>query len=157
MNLPEKIAELQADVARARGEHFRLVWLAGGSPSERSALLRAFAEAEDGVFVELGKKLSSSLLEVPVPLRTASVEECFAGCLAESPGDVTCLDHLEILFEPSLLINPVSLIKGTSRHALIVASWPGTVGQGCLLFGPPDHPTHLKVAERDLESIIHLI
>jgi len=157
MNLSEKVTQLQADVARARRAHFRLIWVAGGSPSERTAVLRATAEAENGVFVELGKKLSSLLLEVPVPLRTASVEECFSGCLAGSCGDVTCLDHLEILFEPSLLINPVSLIQGKSRHTILVAAWPGTVAQGYLLFGPPDHPAHLKVAERDLESIVHFI
>ncbi len=56
MNLPEKVTELQADVARASGEHFRLVWVAGGTVSECSALLQALAEAEDGAFIEVGKK-----------------------------------------------------------------------------------------------------
>jgi hypothetical protein len=157
MNLSEKVAELQADVARARREHFRLVWVVGGGSWERTTLLRAFAEADDGEFVEVGKKLSGSLLEVPAPLRTASVEECFAAGLAESPDDVTCLDRLEILFEPSLRINPVSLIKGTSRHSVIVAAWPGTVGQGCLVFGPAEHPSHFRIADQELESIVHHI
>ena len=157
MNIPEKVAELQALVARARGDHFRLVWLVGGSSPERTALLRAFAETDGAVFVELGKKLSGSLLVVPIPLRSASVEECFAVCLAETPEEVTCLDHLEILFEPTLRINPVSLIKGASRRAVILAAWPGTSGQGCLLYGLPDHPAHVRIPALDLESIIYLL
>lgn len=157
MQLTEKVAELQANVARASCEHFRLVWLAGGTPSERSALLRGLAEAEDGAFVDVGNKLSSSLIEVPVPLRSASVEDCFAACLGESPSAVTCLDHLEILFEPSLQVNPVALIKGASRHAVLVASWPGTVSTGHLFFGASDHPSHMDISEHELESVVHLI
>ena len=155
MNFSEKMIELQNDLARARGEHFKLVWLVGGSSSERTDLSRALSEAEDGVFVALGKKLSGALLEVPIPLRTAAVEECFTECLATSRGQVTCIDNLEILFESSLKINPVSLIKGKSRHRLIVASWPGTHEHGHLVFAPSDHPAHTKIAEGDLESLIH--
>ncbi|MBX3742593.1 MAG: BREX-3 system P-loop-containing protein BrxF [Akkermansiaceae bacterium] len=157
MNIAEKIANLQVDIARASGEHFRLVWLAGGTPSERSALLRGLAEAEDGVVVDVGKILSSSFIEVPVSLRSASVEDCFTACLGESPSALTCLDHLEILFEPSLRVNPVALIKGASRHAVLVASWPGTTSTGHLFFGAADHPSHMDMSEHELESVLHLL
>lgn len=157
MNTSEKITELQADVARASGEHFRLVWLAGGTPAERSALLRGLADAEDGAFVDVGNRLSSSLIEVPVSLRSASVEDCFAACLGESPSAVTCLDHLEILFEPSLRVNPVALVKGASRHAVLVVSWPGTTSPGQLFFGAADHPSHMDISEHELESVVHLL
>jgi len=157
MHTPEKIAELQADLARARAAHFRLVWLAGGTAAARSALLRALSEAEDGVFVELGKKLSTALIDIPAPFRTASVEDCFAACMGESTSETTCLDHLEILFEPSLLINPVALIQGASRHAVIVAAWPGVVEGSRLTFGSPDHPGYKEIQEQDLEAVVHSI
>lgn len=157
MDISYKVTKLQADLARARAEHFRLVWLAGGADSERSALLRALADAEDGIFVELGKKLSEALLEVPAPLRTASVEECFAACFGESSCPVTCLNHLEILFESSLRINPVTLVKRASRHALIVAAWPGLTKDGQLTFGSPDHPAFMEPSKQDLESLVHIL
>jgi len=157
MNLPEKVTELQANVARASGEHFRLVWVAGGTLSERSALLRALADAEGGAFIEVGKRLSTALIEVPAPLRTASVEDCFAACLGESTSAVTCLDHLEILFESGLRINPVTLIKSASRHVLIVAAWPGIVDADRLSFGSPDHPAYMELSKQDLEAIVHSI
>jgi hypothetical protein len=157
MQITDKVTELQADLGRASSEHYRLVWLAGGTDSERYALLRALAETEDGVFVEVGKKLSAALLEVPAPLRTASVEECFAACLGESSGFVACLNHLEILFDPSLRINPVTLVKRASRHALIVAAWPGSTKDGQLTFGSPDHPAFMEPSKQDLESIVHFL
>ena len=154
MNFSDKVSEIEAHIARARDQHFRLVWLTGASPRLRSDLLRSVAEAQKGVFLELGRELSSLMLDIPVPLRPASVEECFAGCLAASPEMVTCLDHLDILFEPSLRVNPVSLVKCASRHTPIVASWPGKFREGCLSYGPSDHPAHFLIAERDIESTI---
>ena len=157
MNLTDKVSEIQTQVARARDQHFQLVWLAGASSRRRSDLLRTLADAENGIFLELGKKLSSLLIEVPVPLRPASVEECFTDCLSASPDRLTCLDYLDILFEPSLRINPVSLVKGASRHTSIVASWPGKVSKDGLCFGPPDHPAHFLISERELESAIFIL
>jgi hypothetical protein len=157
MQLTDKVTELQADLVRARGEHFRLVWLAGGTDAERSAVLSCIADAEDGVYVELGKKLSEALIEVPAPLRTASVEECFTSCLGGFSYPVTCLNHLEILFDPNLRINPVMLIKSASRHALIVAAWPGFTKDGQLTFGSPDHPAFMEPSKQDLESLVHFL
>lgn len=157
MQITEKVTELQADLTRACGEHFRLVWVAGGTASERSALLRALSEAEDGVFVAVGKKLSAALIEIPGPFRTASVENCFATCIGESPIGVICLDHLEVLFEPSLRINPVALVQGASRNIPIVASWPGAVTGSRLTFGSPGHPGYKELSKQDLEAIVHII
>lgn len=155
MHLTEKVTEIQADVSRASGEHFRLVWVAGGTALERSALLRVLAEVEDGALIDVGKKLSTALIEIPVPLRTASVAECFAACMGESPSAVTCLDHLEILFEPSLRLNPVSLVQGASRRNVLVAAWPGLAETGRLTFGSIDHPAHMDISEQEIESIVH--
>jgi hypothetical protein len=157
MQLTEKVIELQADLTRARREHFRLVWVAGGTASERSALLRALSDAENGVYIEVGKKLSTAMIDVPTPLRTASVEDCFSGCLGNVPFTVSCLDRLEVLFEPSLRINPIALIQGTSRNIPIVASWPGAVTGSHLIFGSPDHPTHMEISKQDLEAIVHTL
>lgn len=154
MCLSEQVTELQAQAARASVEHHRLVWVAGGSSLERSSLLKALAETEDGAFVEIGKILSSAIIEIPAPLRPASVEECFAAILSERPAPVVCLDHLEILFESSLRLNPVELIKGASRHRLLVASWPGTTQGNRFCFGPDDHPAHLELSEQDFDCRI---
>lgn len=157
MNLPQIVIELQADLARARREHFRLVWLAGGKSIDRTAILRALAEADEGMYVDLGKKMSSLLIDIPAPLRTASVEDCFATCLGVSSDEIVIIDHLEILFEPSLKINPIALIQSASRSRIILASWPGVINGKHLAFGSTDHPEFIELSEQLLESIVHSI
>jgi hypothetical protein len=155
--LAETASELRDCVARARDEHFKLVWLVGGSSARRTRVMDALVKSEAGAYLDLGKKLSGALLDVPVHLRAASVHECFAAFLGAESGTLTCLDHLDILFESSLKTNAVELVKNASRHALLVASWPGIFEQGNLVFGPSDHPSHKEIPERELESAVHII
>jgi hypothetical protein len=153
----EEVLELRECLARARDEHFKLVWLAGGTSPRRTRVMDALVESEGGTYLDLGKRLSGALLDVPVHLRAASVHECFAAFLGAESRKLTCLDHLDILFEPALKTNAVELVKNASRHALLVASWPGIFEQGNLVFGPSDHPSHKEIPERELESAVHII
>ncbi len=157
MTILNDLTEILDDLARARREHFRLVWIAGGKSGERSALLRALAEANAVNYVDLGKKMSSLLIDIPAPLRTASVEDCFADCLGMPLDEIVAIDHLEILFEPTLKINPIALIQGASRSRTILASWPGIINGSHLSFGSSDHPEYVELSEQELESIVHSI
>jgi hypothetical protein len=153
----EPVLELRNCISRARDEHFKLVWLAEGTSARRTRVLQALAESEGGAYLDLGKTLSSALLDVPLHLRAASVHECFAACLGSEPCAVTCLDHLDILFEPSLKINGAELVKNASRHVVLVAAWPGVFEGGSLVFGPSDHPSHKEIAERDIEAALYFL
>ncbi|MCX6880597.1 MAG: hypothetical protein NTW21_43345 [Verrucomicrobia bacterium] len=68
------------------------------------------------------------------------------------------LDHLEILFEPSLRLNPVALVKGALRHSLLVVAWPGPSNGDRLIFGPEDHfPPNVQVtADHALGMLMRL-
>lgn len=50
------------------------------------------------------------------------------------------LDNLEILFEPSLQINPIDIIKRLAHARPVVAVWPGTVWGDRLLYADRNHP-----------------
>jgi hypothetical protein len=154
LNIPEQLATLHAYLSRARTEHFRLVWVVGGAAMERSALLRAFSESEGCPLLEVGQSLSQALLDVPASLRAASVEECFSDLLDSADGSPVCLDRLEILFEPSLKLYPAELVKNTSRHRTLVASWPGTRDDDSLTFGPEGHPAHRSIPCERMECQI---
>lgn len=149
--------DLSSAIYRASRLHHRLVWIAGGTAVERTTLLNNLAKTQDGVCIEVGKCLSAALIDVPAPLRTVSVEECFQACFEKKTDSAICLNHLEILFEPTLQINPVALVKSASRHTLIVAAWPGDVHDGHLTFGTPDHSSFMELSEQDLEAIVYFI
>ena len=151
------VAGLRAALLTARREHFRIIWVVGGSASERSAVIRAVADAEDGAVLDVGRLLSAALIEIPSPHRAVSVDDAFSDMLSSGGKEVLCLDHLEILFETSLMLQPIDLVKNASRRFLLVASWPGTLTQDSLAFGQEDHPAHLKIPRQDLECLIHAI
>jgi hypothetical protein len=151
------IAELRSALLTARREHFRIIWLVGGLASDRSAIIRGVAGAEDGALLDVGKLLSATLIDIPLPHRAVSVDDAFSEILSSGSKDLLCLDHLEILFETSLLLQPIDLVRNASRRFLLLASWPGTFSEDFLIFGSEDHPAHLKIPRQDLECLIHFI
>jgi len=148
----EVVGDLQELSKNVRSAHFRLVWLVGGSTVERSALLRRFADAESIPCLDVGRELSSALIELPASFRPASVEDCFSAMLDDQRETTICLDHLEILFEPSLRLQPVELVRNASRHHTLIASWPGVDEGNALVFGSADHPAHQRMPKLMLES-----
>ena len=158
MSLPPEFPELAYRVAdlgeicsRLEGAHYRLVWVVGGTSSARSALLREFVASGGNKLLELGKELSAALIDVAASLRAASIEDCFSELLDRSPASILCLDHLEILFETSLRLNPVELLKNSSRHRPLVASWPGSAQGDRIAFAPEEHPSHRKYFRQEME------
>lgn len=132
-------------VAVVRHAHFRLVWVAGRSPRERSRHLDAVAAHLGCPSLKIGRSLAASLLELSPRLRAASAEDSFLDLLLGANSDILCLDHLEVLFDPALRLNAVDLIQNASRRFVLVASWPGEIdGQG-LSFGPADHPAYVRI------------
>jgi hypothetical protein len=154
MSSSDGLERLSEAVIDAREQHFRLVWVAGGAAMERSHLLKAYADFTSSRYIEVGKSLSERLLELPVPQRAVSVQDTLSGLLANARDQITCLDHIEILFEPSLHVNAVEMVKSLSRYFLMVVAWPGHAEQQSLIFGPKGHPSSLAIPVTDLESSV---
>jgi hypothetical protein len=85
------------------------------------------------------KQLSQRMLELPRNRRPRQVDRIFKDLMTEHPGDLIVLDNLEILFDPSLQIDPLRLLKSISRRQTLVAAWGGTFHDGVLTYAEPDH------------------
>jgi hypothetical protein len=55
-----------------------------------------------------------------------------------SPGPVLCTD-IDLLFEPSLSLNPLRLFKDAGRITRLIVAWPGTYRDDVLSYAVPDH------------------
>ena len=69
------------------------------------------------------------------------------GSLREIVGDVRndaplLLDNLEVLFEASLNINPLNVIKLLAHSRLVIAAWPGELRNDRLIYAGMGHPEH---------------
>jgi len=142
-------------VDQVRLAHFRLVWIAGNASSVRSSFLAQCAEKFNRPILHVGKILSSCLLDQPAPLRPTSAEEAFYDMLISSKSNSICLDHLEILFDESLKLKAVDLVRNASRRFVLIASWPGIADTSHLTFGTADHPSHYRIPFPELECPVH--
>jgi hypothetical protein len=52
------------------------------------------------------------------------------------------LDNLEVLFEASLNINPLNVIKLLAHSRLVIAAWPGELRNDRLIYAGMGHPEH---------------
>ena len=52
------------------------------------------------------------------------------------------LDNLELLFEKSLHINPLDLLKRIAHSKRVVAVWPGELRGDRLIYADMSHPEH---------------
>ena len=141
--------DIVAKLNRLADEHFRVLWLAGGTSAARSELIQAAAALADAPCLNLGKSLSSALLDIQPKLRPASAEDCFHDLLRPGAGEIRCLDRVDILFDQPLMLDAVGLIRNASRRFLILASWPGTCSGEMLSYAPAEHPSHIQINARE--------
>jgi hypothetical protein len=128
-------------IDQVQGMTNQLVLVAGPSGSGKTTALHAVAERSGFPYVAVGLALGELLLDVPPgerPLRVASGLDD----LVRDRGPVVLLDNLEILFEPSLRVDPLALLEGLSRSRTVVAAWNGAVVGTTLTYAEPGHPEY---------------
>lgn len=123
----------------------------------RSSFISQSAAKLGYPLLTIGRVLSATLLDTAAALRPASAEEAFYDVLRSSGSDVLCLDHLEILFDESLMLKAIDLVRNASRRFILIASWPGIADANSLTFGPADHPSHIRIPLSELECPIHTL
>ncbi|MFU7369524.1 BREX-3 system P-loop-containing protein BrxF [Pseudomonas aeruginosa] len=119
----------------------KLILLAGNG--SKTLLLDALAQRLNAEPFNLGVKLGHRLAATPVSERGFSVTELLRDITGSVHGDAPLLlDNLEVLFEPSLKINPLDLIKRLAHARRVVAVWPGEVRDDRLVYAGIGHPEH---------------
>lgn len=116
----------------------KLILLVGGSG--KTQLLRALADRLNTSPFNLGAELGHRLATTPVSERGFSTNELLRDITGNARGDAPLLlDNLEVLFEPSLKINPLDLIKRLAHSRRVVAVWPGEMRDDRLVYASMGH------------------
>ena len=137
-------------IAQARRSLHRLVLLVGPSGSGKTGILRQLAESESCVYLNINLHLCQRMLELPRSRRPHQVDRIFNSLVDENPGDLLVVDNLEVLFDPSLRVDPLRLLKAVSRKQTVVAAWNGTFHDGVLRYAEPDHPENRSCRDVDV-------
>jgi hypothetical protein len=121
----------------------KLILLVGQSRSGKTQLLRQVGAKLNIEPLNIGLELGRRWL----PRRTTSVGSPLASCCERSLTrnaqiDPLLLDNLELLFEPSLQINPLDLVRRLAHSKRVVAVWPGELRGDRLVYADMSHPEH---------------
>lgn len=119
----------------------KLILLVGRSGKTR--LLHALARRLNVASFNIGMKLGHRLAATPVSDRGFSTNELLREITDEGRNSTPLLlDNLEVLFEPSLKINPLNVIKLLAHSRLVIAAWPGEMRNDRLIYAGMGHPEH---------------
>lgn len=89
--------------------------------------------------LSLGQELGSVLLPVIPRRRSREAHRWMRTRFGElSPGPVLCTE-IDLLFEPTLELDPLSLLCDIGRVTRLVVTWPGSHHHDVLSYAVPDH------------------
>lgn len=120
-----------------------LILLVGPPGSGKTQRLRQLAAKLSSESINVGLELARLLAATPNNKRGFSAGELLREITNNHKTDgPLLLDNLELLFEPSLQVNPLDLIKRLAHAQPVVAVWPGELRGDRLTYADMSHPEH---------------
>ncbi len=109
--------------------YYKLLLLVGLGQNILSGTINLLAEKLGGNVVNLNACLAQALVEEPSRLRQLKAPKAVAAVVEEAEHDVVLLDHVDLLFSPSMQIDPLAVLKSVSRNKTVVSVWLSTAEQ----------------------------
>jgi len=132
------IDRIMALMKLARSHVEQLILVCDGNWQDRSKLLQAIASEQGLVYAAIGLPFAKALLGQPPRDRSLSTIELLDH-LSSSSSSGLALDHIEILFDPDLHVDPLRSVQALARRHLVILAWPGKYLSGRLIYAEPEH------------------
>ena len=136
----EKLEHLVDDITILNS---KLALLIGPPRSGKSGLLAQLSERRDTPVLNVGAVLGRRLLAIPGTrrhLRAADLLKDLADGTARQ--GLLLLDNIELLFDRTLQLDPLDLLKRHAHARRVVAVWPGELRENRLSYATAGHPEH---------------
>lgn len=89
--------------------------------------------------VSIGRELSSFLIVASDSDQSRTARQWLENEIrGKAPGPIVCKD-IDLLFHPSLKLDPLILFRQSSRHTKLIVLWPGSYKDGVLSYAVPEH------------------
>jgi hypothetical protein len=121
----------------------KLALLIGPPRSGKSNLLRQLSERRQARVLNVGEALGRRLLHVPRTQRHLHVADLQKDLADEfASHGLLLIDNIEILFDRTLRISPLDLLKRLAQARRVIAVWPGDSREDRLSYATTGHPEH---------------
>lgn len=142
-----------AAIDQAAARYQKIALVVGRPGSGKSAFLRAISQEMSMPLVNLGLHLSTKLLPLTIRERKLKASDIIADILDTHESARLAVDNTEIVFDPSLMLNPLGLLQTVSRTRLLVWAWNGAVEEGHVTYAYPSHPEYHRIPTQDMTLI----
>lgn len=141
------LVKLEKLIDEIRDLNSKLILIVGPSGCGKTSLLRELGAKLNVEPINVGLNLARRLSVAPKNKRSFLVGELLRQIAqheqcAEKADNPLLLDNLELLFEPTLQINPLDLIRRLAHSRRVIAAWPGDMRDGRLIYADMSHPEH---------------
>jgi MoxR-like ATPase len=139
--------------------HSKLILLVGRPGCGKSALLAELANRRGMKVMNVGAVLGGRLAAMPQRQRALQANVVMRELTDEyASGDLVLLDNIELLFDQSLRLDPLDLLKRHAHARRVVSVWPGVLRDGRLSYAEMGHPEYQDyglegVAPFEIETI----
>ena len=105
--------------------------------------------------IPLGREISAALLPETPQRWSHVVQRCMRARMREfSPGPVL-ISGIDILFEPTLSLDPLRLFCDLGRTTRLAVTWPGSYQHDVLAYAVPEH-SHYRTWRKPEVYIVDL-
>jgi hypothetical protein len=145
----EQLHRLTSDIASLQS---KLILLLGPQRSDKSRALAALGQRVGAKVLNVGLVLSARLASLPQRQRSLTTVSALQELADEyALGDLLLLDNIELLFDRTLQLDPLDLLKRHAHALRVVVVWPGDLREGRLTYAEIGHPEH---QEYGLEGLV---
>ena len=141
------IDRLERLVNEVSALHSKLILLVGPPHAGKTALLVTFGNRVEAMPLNVGSELGRRLAAIPKKQRHLQAgTELRELADAHTKVDLLLMDNIELLFDTSLQLNPLDLLKRHAHSKRVVAVWPGELRDGRLTYADMGHSEHRNYA-----------
>ena len=140
---PEMLQRLDDRVEDLATLRSKLILLIGRPGCGKSALVVKLANRHAMKSMNVGATLGKCLAALPPHQRARQADIAMQELSAEyASGDLLLLDNFELLFDQSLKLAPLVVLKRLAHARRVVAVWPGELRDGRLIYAEKGHPEY---------------
>ena len=125
-----------------KDRYCRLLLITGDQTPEKDTLIQSFGNSLP--HLQLGKMLVGIISNLSSAQRSKVVLDFFTNL--QNQSETLLLLDIEILFDRSLGIDPLMLLKNTARNRSMIVNWPGKIdfNANLLTYATPGHSEYFK-------------